>query len=94
MTMILDPKAGESIYDPACGTGGMLLEALNHVKSNSEDTRTVKLYGQEKNHTTSAIARMNLLLHGRDDFNIIRGDTLKKAWEANKNWDDVNSYKS
>jgi type I restriction enzyme M protein len=77
MTMILDPKAGEAIYDPACGTGGMLLEALVHVSRHSGDIRTLKLYGQEKNLTTSAIARMNLLLHGRDDFEVKRGDTLR-----------------
>lgn len=77
MTLILDPKAGEAIYDPACGTGGMLLEALHHVSRHGGDIRTLKLYGQEKNLTTSAIARMNLLLHGRDDFDIKRGDTLR-----------------
>ncbi len=77
MTLILDPKEGESIYDPACGTGGMLLEALAHVKRQDGEIRTLKLYGQEKNLTTSAIARMNLLLHGRDDFEIKREDTLR-----------------
>jgi len=77
MTLILDPNEKESVYDPACGTGGMLLEALNHVRSKGGDIRTLQLYGQEKNLTTSAIARMNLLLHGRDDFKIIRADTLR-----------------
>ena len=76
MTLILDPEEKESIYDPACGTGGMLLEAVNHVKEKGGDTRTMKLYGQEKNLTTSAVSRMNLILHGLEDFNIIRGDTL------------------
>ena len=66
MVNILDPKEGESIYDPACGTGGMLLEAIHHVRENHGDDRTLwgKLFGQEKNLTTSAIARMNLFLHG------------------------------
>lgn len=80
MVNILDPKEGESIYDPACGTGGMLLEAIHHVKENHGDDRTLwgKLFGQEKNLTTSAIARMNLFLHGAADFQIVRGDTLRQ----------------
>ena len=79
MVNILDPKEGESIYDPACGTGGMLLEAIHHVKESHGDDRTLwgKLFGQEKNLTTSAIARMNLFLHGASDFQIVRGDTLR-----------------
>jgi len=80
MVNILDPKEGESIYDPACGTGGMLLEAVHHVRENHGDDRTLwgKLFAQEKNLTTSAIARMNLFLHGASDFQVIRGDTLRQ----------------
>ena len=80
MVNILDPKEGESIYDPACGTGGMLLEAIHHVRENHGDDRTLwgKLFGQEKNLTTSAIARMNLFLHGASDFQVVRGDTLRQ----------------
>lgn len=79
MVEILDPREGESIYDPTCGTGGMLLEAIHHVKQKHGDVRTLwgKLFGQEKNLTTSAIARMNLFLHGAADFKIVRGDTLR-----------------
>ena len=79
MVNILDPREGESIYDPACGTGGMLLEAIHHVQETRGDVRTLwgKLHGQEKNLTTSAIARMNLFLHGATDFRIVRGDTLR-----------------
>ena len=80
MVNILDPREGESIYDPTCGTGGMLLEAVHHVLENHGDDRTLwgKLFGQEKNLTTSAIARMNLFLHGAADFQIVRGDTLRQ----------------
>ncbi len=79
MVRILAPKAGETIYDPACGTGGMLLEALHYVKEHGGDENLMlgKLYGQEKNLTTSSIARMNLFLHGAEDFHIERGDTLR-----------------
>jgi type I restriction enzyme M protein len=80
MINMLDPREGESIYDPACGTGGMLLEAVHHVRESQGDDRTLwgKLFGQEKNLTTSAIARMNLFLHGASDFQIVRGDTLRQ----------------
>jgi len=78
MGMILDPKEGESIYDPACGTGGMLLECVEHLKEEGEDYRTLKLYGQEKNLTSSSIARMNMFLHDIVDFQIAREDTLRK----------------
>ena len=79
MVNILDPREGESIYDPTCGTGGMLLEAIHHVRETRGDVRTLwgKLFGQEKNLTTSAIARMNLFLHGAADFKIVRGDPLR-----------------
>lgn len=75
--LILDPHEGEMIYDPACGTGGMLLECVDHLKDNNEDYRTLKLFGQEKNLTSSSIARMNMFLHGIEDFQIHRGDTLR-----------------
>ncbi len=79
MVEILDPKEGESIYDPACGTGGMLLAAIDHVKRSGGDPRTFfgKIYGQEKNLTTSSVARMNLVLHGIEDSQIAREDTLR-----------------
>jgi len=79
MVELLDPKEGESIYDPACGTGGMLLAAIEHVTRNGGDPRTFfgKIYGQEKNLTTASIARMNLVLHGIEDFQIVREDTLR-----------------
>jgi type I restriction enzyme M protein len=79
MAAILDPKPGETVYDPACGTGGMLLAAVEHVRQGGGDPRTFfgRLYGQEKNVTTSAVARMNLLLHGLEDFEVQRGDTLR-----------------
>ena len=76
MVQMLAPKAGETIYDPTCGTGGMLISALAEVKRMGGEWRTLGLYGQEINFMTSAIARMNLLLHGVEDFEIQRGDTL------------------
>ena len=79
MVNILDPRTGETVYDPACGTGGMLLETLHHVRERGGDDRLMlgRLFGQEKNLTTAAIARMNLFLHGAEDFQVVRGDTLR-----------------
>lgn len=74
---ILAPQPGEAVYDPACGSGGMLVETINAVREAGGDTRTLRLYGQEINLTTAAIARMNLFLHDLEDFRIVRGDTLR-----------------
>lgn len=76
MTLMLAPKPGESIYDPTCGTGGMLLSCVAEVKRQGGEYRGLKLYGQEVNLMTSAIARINLVLHGIEDFSVMRGDTL------------------
>lgn len=76
MAQMLEPQPGESIYDPTCGTGGMLISALSEVKRKGGEHRTIKLYGQERNHMTASIARMNLVLHGVEDSEVARGDTL------------------
>ena len=76
MAQMLEPQPGERIYDPTVGTGGMLISALAEVKRRGGDTRTLGLYGQELIHITAAIARMNLVLHGVEDFEIAAGNTL------------------
>ena len=76
MTEMLDVQPGESVYDPTCGSGGMLLSCITHLRRQGKEWRNVKLYGQERNLMTSSIARMNCFLHGIEDFRIERGDTL------------------
>lgn len=76
MTRIMELKPGESAYDPTCGTGGMLLNAMMDLRKDGKEWRTVKLFGQEVNLLTSAIARMNMFLHDIEEFDIQRGDTL------------------
>ncbi|MEX0663321.1 MAG: class I SAM-dependent DNA methyltransferase [Acidimicrobiia bacterium] len=76
MTRLLEIQPDDSVYDPTCGSGGMLLSAAQELRRQGEEHRTLRLYGQERNLTTSAIARMNLFLHGIEDFDIVRGDTL------------------
>ncbi len=77
MTEMLKPASGESIYDPTCGSAGMLISAIAYLKDQKKEWRNVAVYGQEINALTSAIGRMNLFLHGVKDFSIVNGDTLK-----------------
>jgi type I restriction-modification system DNA methylase subunit len=76
MTMMLEPRPGESVYDPTCGTGGMLISTAAELRRQGKEWRNLGLYGQELNYGTSAIARMNLFLHGIADGHITHGDTL------------------
>ncbi|HDH44957.1 MAG TPA: SAM-dependent DNA methyltransferase [Thermococcus sp.] len=75
---ILDPKPGESVYDPCCGSGGMLIISYLHVleKYGEEEARKLFLFGQERNPTIYAICQMNLILHDIKSGNIANGDTL------------------
>ena len=76
MTELLQPEPGEAIYDPTCGSAGMLISSIAYLKEKRKEWRNVSLSGQEINALTSAIARMNLFLHGIEDFQIANGDTL------------------
>ena len=78
MTLMLEPQPGESVYDPTCGTGGMLISAAAELKRQGKEWRNLRLYGQELNYGTSAIARMNLFLHGVTDGQIAHDDTLAR----------------
>lgn len=78
MAMMLKPEPGESVYDPTCGTGGMLISTAAELRRQGKEWRNLRLYGQELNYGTSAIARMNLFLHGIADGDIKHGDTLTK----------------
>ena len=64
------------MYDPTCGSGGLLFNCALHLKEEGKEYRTLKLYGQDINLITSAIARMNMFMHGIEEFQIVRGDTL------------------
>ena len=83
---ILEPEPGESVYDPAAGSGGMLVGTINNLRAQEgKDHRELRLYAQEINLTTSSIARMNLFLHEIIDFKVYRGDTLREPKFKNKN---------
>ena len=76
MTEMLKPQPGESVYDPTCGSAGMLISCIAYLKERGLEWRNVSLYGQEINQLSSAIGRMNLFLHGIEDFEIVNDDTL------------------
>lgn len=78
MAEILQPKPDESIYDPTCGSGGMLVKCLDYLRNHGEEWQGVHVYGQEINGITSSIARMNLYLNVVEDFSIVRDDTLAR----------------
>ena len=77
MAEILQPQPDESIYDPTCGSGGMLIKSLDHLRNQGKEWKGVHVFGQEVNGLTSSIARMNLYLNGVEDFSIVCGDTLR-----------------
>lgn len=76
LVQLLDPKEGESVYDPTCGSGGMLIEAVRHLQEEGKNTEDIHLFGQEKNLNTWAIAQINCILQGKSDARITRGDTI------------------
>ena len=76
MAEMLEPQTKETIYDPTCGSGGILISCIDHIKSRGQEWRNVKVYGQEIIPPTASICRMNLFLHGVKEFTIRTGDTL------------------
>ena len=75
---MLDPKPGESVYDPACGSGGMLISSYKHIEEtiNKDSANKLFLFGQEANHKTLALANMNLYIHDIRNAKLDYGDTL------------------
>ncbi len=78
LVRILGPQPTDSVYDPACGSAGMLIEAATEVKQSGGSVRQMRFYGQEVNQTSAAIGRMNLFIHDVEDAQIRREDTLQK----------------
>ena len=74
---IVEPKEGKSVYDPTCGSGGMLIQARDYIAECGGDPRNLTLAGQESIGTTWSICKMNMLLHGIDHADIRQGDTLR-----------------
>ncbi|MCL4479668.1 MAG: type I restriction-modification system subunit M [Deltaproteobacteria bacterium] len=75
---ILDPQEGMYVCDPACGSGGMLVQTVYHLKSVHQNYKNIVLHGQERNIGTWAICKMNMLLHGIAGARIEKGDTIRE----------------
>ncbi|KKN84239.1 hypothetical protein LCGC14_0290530 [marine sediment metagenome] len=73
---LLDPQEGMRICDPACGSGGMLIESVKYLKEQGKNPNNISIFGQEKNLNTWAIAKMNFLLHNVLDHRLEHGDTM------------------
>lgn len=76
LAQIVDPKVGDRISDPCCGSGSLLIRTGEVVPA-SEGVRNVALFGQELNGATWALAKMNMYLHGFDQARVERGDTIR-----------------
>ncbi|MBW1775663.1 MAG: N-6 DNA methylase, partial [Deltaproteobacteria bacterium] len=74
---ILDPKEKMRICDPTCGSGGMLVQSVYHLREGRQNPKNISLFGQEKNLGTWAICKMNMLLHGLLSAKLEKGDTLR-----------------
>lgn len=74
---LIKPEEGMRVYDPTCGSGGMLIQSVDYVKERGGNPQSLSLFGQEKNLGTWSIAKMNLLLHGLPDHQIEKGDTIR-----------------
>jgi type I restriction enzyme M protein len=77
MVKVLAPEEGMSVYDPTCGSGGMLIQSYHYLQEKNKNAKSLQLYGQEMNLNTWAICKMNMFLHDIDDAIIERGDTLR-----------------
>lgn len=75
---LIKPEEGMRVYDPTCGSGGMLIQSVDYVKEHGGNPQSLSLFGQEKNLGTWSIAKMNLLLHGLPDHRIEKGDTIRQ----------------
>ena len=73
----VDPEPGHRVYDPCCGSGGMLIYSADHIRSKGGSVDDISLHGQERNLNTWAIGQMNMLLHELQDARIAKGDTIR-----------------
>ena len=82
---IVDPHPGMSIYDPTCGSGGMLIQTRDYIRECGGNPKDVSFFGQESIGTTWSICKMNMLLHGIADANIRQEDTIRRPQHKAEN---------
>lgn len=76
LVQLIKPQAGMSVYDPTVGSAGMLIQSIQYVEEQGQNPNDIEIYGQESDPTVVAIARMNIILHNINKYNIEYGDTL------------------
>lgn len=74
LSKLVDIKAGNSVYDPTCGTGSLLIEARREAMKD-KNSRGITIYGQERNIQTSALAKINMYIHNALDASIVGGES-------------------
>jgi len=77
MVQLLKPVEGDRIYDPTCGSGGMLIQSIEYIRQHGGNHHNVSLYGQEINLSTWAICKMNMIFHNAMGADIRKGDTIR-----------------
>jgi len=82
---MVDPQPGMSVYDPTCGSGGMLIQTRDYVAECGGDPRDLSLFGQESIGTTWSICKMNMLLHGIPHADIRQEDTIRRPQHKAEN---------
>jgi type I restriction enzyme M protein len=88
MAKILDPKEGDEVYDPCCGSGGLLIKCYLRFKEKYQDKKDaipLSFFGQEINHTTYAMAKMNAFIHDMEKTEIEIGDSMRRPASFEKN---------
>lgn len=83
LVMMLKPHELESVYDPCCGSGGMLIQNAHYLVEHGGNADKLFMYGQEKNRNTYVIAKMNIILHGYDNTIVLHGDTFDSPKHLN-----------
>jgi type I restriction enzyme M protein len=83
LVRLIKPKPGMRIYDPTCGSGGMLIQSRQYLIENNDDPRNISLYGQEDNLGTWAICKINMFLHSVFNADIKKGDTIREPKHLN-----------
>ena len=84
LVRILDPEKGKAIYDPTCGSGGMLIEAKNYIDGKYQRAAEISISGQELQGTSWALCKMNMLFHDIFHAQILQGDTLTEPQHINQ----------
>ncbi len=85
LAILLEPKEGDQICDPACGSGSLLMKCGKQIQKNFNDSRQYALFGQEAIGSTWSLSKMNMFLHGEDNHRIEWGDTIRNPKLQDKN---------